>query len=455
MSKKLLVIFIILSLVLTGCSSQVAPEVAAEKELEYIDYNLLAGKPFDGETIKILSTAGTVPQFLAIKNMTAEFTELTGINVVWDYVAWDAFQQTFMTEATAGAGTYDQLVWIDAWGAGAQNYLLPLDEYIARDNIDMSDYPEGFLQTVKIGTDNIYGMPHRGNGLILFYNKAIFDELGLQPPATWDDFVTVSKAVEDAKGFKGTALPYTISNGQNLMVWYGMLWGKGGDIFNENWEPIFNNPEGVEATQDYIDFLLKDKIIPEGAVTWTEGETVTELLQGRSAMNVTWSWRYESMTDPTQAVEGVLGNIAMAPAPVYPGQKESVNYATNFAVSISKDSKHKDAAWEYMKFMNNAEVEKRLVMDKSSPETSTVVTMHSSNLLDPDINALHDDLQKVTYEVLKTSRALPITPMWLQVQGVLEVAMNKMASGEPVQASLDSAAEEVKGIMERAGYYKK
>lgn len=455
MSKKFLVIFIILSLVLSGCTKQVVSEVVPEKDLEYTKYNLLAGKPFDGQTIKILSTAGTVPQFLAIKNMTDEFTDLTGITVVWDYVAWDAFQQTFMTEATAGAGNYDQLVWIDAWGAGAKNYLLPLDDYIARDKIDINDYPEGFLQTVKIGTDNVYGMPHRGNGLILFYNKAIFDELGLQPPATWDDFVTVSQTIEQAKGFKGTALPYTISNGQNLMVWFGMLWGKGGDLFDENWEPIFNQQAGVESVQDYIDFLVKDKISPEGSVTWTEGETVTEMLQGRSAMSVTWSWRYESMTNPTQAVEGVYGNVGMAPVPVYPGQKDSINYATNFAVSISKDSKHKDAAWEYMKFMTDPEIEKRLVMDKSNPDTSTVVTMRSSNLLDPDINALHDDLQKVTYEVLKTSRALPVTPMWLQVQGVLEVAMNKMASGEPVQASLDNAAVEVRAIMERAGYYKK
>jgi multiple sugar transport system substrate-binding protein len=390
-----------------------------------------------------------------MKNQASKFTELTGINVVWDYVAWDAFQGTFMTEATAGAGNYDLLVWIDAWGAGAKNYLEPLDNYIKRDGIDMSDYPEGFLQTVKIGTDNYYGFPHRGNGLILFYNKAIFDELGITPPATWDDFVTVSKKIEEKKGIKGTALPYTISNGQNLMVWYSMLWGNGGDLFDEKWEPIFNSPEGVKATQDHIDFLLKHKIIPEGAKTWTEGEALTEMLQGRSAMSVTWSWRYESLTNPKEVVKGVLGNVGMAPVPVYPNQKSPISYATNFAISMSKDSKNKDAAWEYLKFLCDAKVEKSVVTDKSNPDTSTVVTMHTSNLLDPEINKLHDNLQNVTNEVLKTSRALPVTPMWLQVQGALEVAMNKMASGEPVKETLDAAAAEVRQIMDRAGYYKK
>jgi ABC-type glycerol-3-phosphate transport system substrate-binding protein len=79
---------------------------------ELIEYNLIAGKPFAGETIRVLCVSEDIPQFKAIKSKVPEFEELTGIKVIWDYTVWDAWQEKFIAEATTGGGNYDILTYI-------------------------------------------------------------------------------------------------------------------------------------------------------------------------------------------------------------------------------------------------------------------------------------------------------------------------------------------------------
>lgn len=434
-----------------GAQEESASQVSTAPR-ELMEYNLIAGKPYEGETVKVLSTSGSIPQFLAIKRQAEEFTELTGINVQWDYTVWDAWQEKFIAEATTGGGNYDILTYMDSYVVGVRNYLEPLTALIERDNIDLDDYAPGFVEMVQMGTDEVLGLPFRGHANLLYYNKAVFDELGLTPPQTWDELVETAKIIEKETGMKGLAQPYGGSSGQNIMNWLGMLWSNGSDIFDANNKPIFNNRAGIEATEKYVGFLTKDKIVAPGSVTFSEGDANNEVLQGRAAMNICWSWVYTKYADPAQAIPEVLNNIALATVPSFEG-KPSYTYATSLGASISVDSRHKDAAWEYMKFMTSKEKEKEIVLDKSDPAYSTVIAMHNENLLDPEVNAANNGLHEMIFEGLKTSRGLPAIPEWLQIQSILEVAMNKMAAGSAIERTLDDAAEDIEAVMDRAGYY--
>jgi ribosomal protein S8 len=39
--------------------------------------------------------------------------------------------------------------------------------------------------------------------------------------------------------FNAVAVPYGRNNGQNLMVWYNFLWGRGGTLFDAQGQPAF------------------------------------------------------------------------------------------------------------------------------------------------------------------------------------------------------------------------
>ena len=89
---------------------------------------------------------------------------------------------------------------------------------------------------------------------------------------------------------------------------------------------------------------------------------------------------------------------------------------------------------------------------KDDPDTTTNVAVQISSLTDPDVNAAWDNMHQFAAESLAVSRIMPQLPEWPEVVNGLETAINEIATGADVQETLDRAAEEVNGIMERAGY---
>jgi maltose-binding protein MalE len=72
-------------------------------------------------------------------------------------------------------------------------------------------------------------------------------------------------------------------------------------------------------------------------------------------------------------------------------------------------------------------------------------------LNDPDVNATSNGLHKVMATMLQTARTQPLIPEWLEIQTVLETALNEAASGADVKATLDKAQQDVDAIMQRGG----
>jgi multiple sugar transport system substrate-binding protein len=319
--------------------------------------------------------------------------------------------------------------------------------------IDWSDFPAAYKDGACYADGNCYGIPLRGHPQLLYYRKDVFDELGLEPPTTFEELEEVSKVIQDNTDLYGLSMCYGPGHGgQSLMTWVPFLWGNGSDIFDENWEPIFNNAAGVEATQRHVDLLLEHEIVPPGSLIWGETEMMNSMRQGESAMAMSWWWILTSFSDPERTVDEVMGNVAFAAPPGWEG-KETVPYGLVMPMGINRFSKNPDAAWEYVKMMTHPEVEKDRVMDKSDPSIETIVATHLSVLQDPEVNEVNDGIHLAGYESLKQAKLMPMIPEWPEITAVLEAALQEIASGSPTQETLDAAAEEVRGIMERSGYY--
>ena len=157
------------------------------------------------------------------------------------------------------------------------------------------------------------------------------------------------------------------------------------------------------------------------------------------------------LTNPEKAKEVVTQNIGFAPVPAWEGRGKAT-LALSMATGISTHSKNKDAAWEFLKWVSNADLEKACVTDKSDPKTKTIVTVHKKNLVDPQINATSGGMHKAAAESLAVSDTLPMIEEWPEVSSVLEVAISNIAAGADTKKEMDKAAKEVKAIMKRAGY---
>lgn len=416
-----------------------------------IEYGLQAGKPYNGTQITFLICCADTPQYRAWQAKTSEFTSLTGIEVEYVWEPWGSFQEKIATEGVVGTGTYDVITWLDSWGPAFKYFMVPLDEPILQTGISTEDYPGVYIEGVSLDGEQ-YGLPVRGHPQMLFYRKDVFEQLGLEVPTTWNELEQAAKIITENTDLYGIASYYgTGANGQNLFVWFNYLWSNGAEIFNDDYEPVFNSPQGVEATKRYVS-LLEDNLSPPGAVTYNEAEASRSVAQGESAMIITWWWRYALLTDETQADALVADNIGFAVPPAWEG-KQSASYAIQLPVGVSAFSQNKQAAWEFLKWLTSVEVEREIVLDKTDPGTSTIVAVNQQNLEDSQVNQTSNGLHQTAARVLQDARTTPLIPEWAEVASVLEIAINQIASGEEVEPTLDRAAVEIEEIMDRAGYY--
>jgi hypothetical protein len=102
-----------------------------------------------------------VPDTQIIKNMLPEFEAKTGIKVNFEIVQYTDMHTKLITQFLAPTSTYD-VIEVDNYWAGefpAAGWLEPLDEYVKKDNFDMSVYVPAMMEMVGYYKDKLYMVP--------------------------------------------------------------------------------------------------------------------------------------------------------------------------------------------------------------------------------------------------------------------------------------------------------
>ena len=317
-----------------------------------LPYGLKPGKPYAGTTVNIiLPNAG---QYRAQAKRLGHFTEMTGIKPNFIYVPYATLLDKITTDAVSGGSAYDVITYQDSWGAALVPYMDAIDDRVARDGFDMNRYPAVYKQAGMFG-GKLYGLPLRAHPQMLFYRKDLLAQAGQVPPRTFAELVSVARAVQDKTSVPGVAMDYAKgSGGQNLFLWLNYLWGNGSDIFAADGKARFNDAAGIKATEMYTSLLLKDKVANPGSVQFNESDMVNSMAQGTSAMIMQWWWAYPVLTSGRSTLKPEQVGFTAMPS-MDPARPASVT--TGMPFSLSKSSKNKDAAWEYMKWMCNPDLE--------------------------------------------------------------------------------------------------
>ena len=401
---------------------------------------LKPGKPYAGTEVNLLTVVA--PQFKAHEAKLAEFEALTGIKVKYQYVPFGATREKLTAELVGASAQYDVLSAMDVWGPSLYNLFEPLNGMLAEKKIDMQARLRAALDGNGTGK-NVLGFPIRGHVQLMFYRKDIFNQLGLKPPATWNDMVEAGKLIQSKTNLSGVAMYYGKTGGQNLMIWFNYLWGMGADLLDAKGQPAFNSPAGIAATQAYMDVLIKHKAAPAAAASFNETDAVNSMAQGKSAMVPVWWWRYASLVDPKTSTLKPE-QVGFAPLPSMPG-KENTTYTNTWFYGINKNSKKKAAAMEFLTWLSDPEIERSVLLDKSMNE---VVAMQTKNLLDGDVNTRFNGMHVYGAQALKGAKGTPLFAQWPQVSDVLEATISELASGQKqVKPALDEAAAKVRRIM--------
>ena len=109
---------------------------------------------------------------------------------------------TVLATELSGSGTdFDVVTIKDVPGYATlvqKNSILPLDDYIKADGVDLSKYAGATDQVVVDG--KLYELPFRNDFWVIYYNKDLFDEKGVPYPTndmTFDEYDALAREVTD------------------------------------------------------------------------------------------------------------------------------------------------------------------------------------------------------------------------------------------------------------------
>jgi multiple sugar transport system substrate-binding protein len=262
------------------------------------------GKPFAGTTLK-LATESTPPSNAINSQLKKYFEEATGIKVEIEVLPLEQVLQKLTLDVASSLGTYD-LYYIDqSWSASfSQDVFDPREQIAAKTELAMPNYNiDDFLPALVDGIskyeDRWVGVPYDIPIFIMIYRKDIYEKLGLQAPATFDELLTNSVAITKEMGPTTFGYAGQMKSGHYALEceWTSMLWGHGGSIFNADKKFVGNDEQGIKALEYYTKLR---EIMPPGVDGWTWDGQGQAVAQGVAASMLSWGEFFPYFDDPTQ-----------------------------------------------------------------------------------------------------------------------------------------------------------
>ena len=214
--------------------------------------------------------------------------------------------------------------------------LVDLKPYIENETIGDENYTN-ILEGFRTGSEvdgKVYGMPFNKSTEVIWYNKTLFDELGLEAPTTFEEFAQVSKTITEKKGIVGAGFDSL----NNFYTTY--LKNKGVDF---NSETDVTSAESVEAAKYYLDGIKDGYFRIAGTDNYLSGPFAAEQLGMYVGSNAGESF-------VKQAVDGKF-EIGVAPYPA-----ESVmQQGTDLYMFSNATAEQRTAAFEFLKFLTSTE----------------------------------------------------------------------------------------------------
>lgn len=278
------------------------------------------------------------------------FTEETGIKTQLQVVNWE----NYWTQLASGAsgGQLPDVFWMhsnESQRYMSNDLLLDITDQIeASEIIDLENYPEDISLLYNFN-DRQYAVPKDIDTIALWYNKAIFDEAGVEYPTedwTWEDMVnTAIELTDEDKGI------YGVGEGpdNNQAGYYNIIFDYGGYILNEDkTESGWDKPETIEAMTLY--FKMIDEAAPSLEVI-AENPADVLFTSGKTAMYLAGSWMLASMRDNEYTAE----NADIQVLPHYEGKRISIYNGLGWAADAKTE--HPEEAWKLLEFLGSEEAQ--------------------------------------------------------------------------------------------------
>lgn len=349
---------------------------------------LAQDKPFDGVTVNVMTFTG--PQIAEpLQRRGAEFSKATGAEVNVVTVPFSDLYQKLLTDWITGTDSVDAAILAPQW---AVDYVTPglledLSDRVAADTAlqadDIAQFFRDFSQKVDGKT---YMLTLDGDFHMAYYRTDVAEELGLDAPKTWDDYLAFAAAA-DGTDLNGDGEPdygSCIAKKRSAQSYWMITsiaapflqtegTSQGAFFSTKDMSPLYDNAGFAEALRIY---KATGEHAPPDEINLDVGDTRSLFTSGRCALTLDWGDVGTLAIDPanskvvdkvgavimpgtTQVLDRDTGELVACDADTCPYAIDGVNHAPfaafggwSGAISAAADDEVKDAAYALFSYMS-------------------------------------------------------------------------------------------------------
>ncbi len=279
--------------------------------------------------------------------------ENPGIDVEFQAFEASTYNTVLTSALTAGEGP--DIIHVRAYGnfetIAEPGFLLPLNDKVPA----LEAFPKLAVQGQTLRSDGqVYAVPFASQTLLVYYNQSIFDELGLTPPETWNEFLAAAQAIKDAG-----LIP--IANGTATAWMDEVLVGAlapsfyGADFYNEviTGETDFTDQRFVGALKKLLE--LRPYLAPDfEGVDYATAQNL--FLNELAGIFIGGSWEIANFRDQNPD----LNFDIMAPPAAEAGSPRLVSWFLDGGYAVNADTENQDVAVKFANFLASQEFGQQL-----------------------------------------------------------------------------------------------
>nr|WP_199520843.1 sugar ABC transporter substrate-binding protein [Jiangella anatolica] len=254
------------------------------------------------------------------------------------------------------------------------------------DRIDALPFADDLAQShIEVGTldDAKYVVPHTMDLSVLFYNKNLYEQAGLDPeapPTTMEEFAEHARAIDALGGDVSGTFFGGNCGGCYVFTWWPSIWASGADVMNEDGTESFLAEPEAQAVYDIWKGLVDDDIVAPGTQD-EAGPTWTGVFpEGNIGVMPMPSTTLGLMPDTFET--------GVAPIPGVGGGEST--FVGGDAIGISSNSEIPDAAWNFIAWTLGDEAQVEVVAQNRDVVARTDLASNEYSDQDPRLVTINE-----------------------------------------------------------------
>ncbi|EHQ61933.1 glycerol-3-phosphate-binding periplasmic protein [Paenibacillus dendritiformis C454] len=369
-----------------------------------------------------------------IEAMTADFNASQDQVFVRPAYQGDYYTNHSKVLAAVAAGNQPDVTIIEVASVGAfadAGVIEPLSPYTQGAE---KDYIDGLMGN-SYWKDELYAIPFNRSTPLLYVNKALLKEAGLNPegPKTWAELEEFAGKLTKQEG--GKTVRYGFSTPIDIWFYEALVFQSGGSILTEDNKQLALLNEAGKAPLEFWSRMIKEGIMknPPGEKYNAWDVAKQDFVNGQVAMIFTSTGDLKGLKETA----GFEVGTAFLPANKDYGAPTG---GANLAVLAASSPEKKQAAWKFIQWMTAPEQTIRWSQGSGyMPVSKTAVesdALKEAFAKDPNF--------KVAIDQLQYGKARPMVPGYKELQEVIMTEIQRVILGqatpdEALQAATDKA----------------